>query len=330
MSWATKYRPTTFDEIVGQKIAKTTIMNELEAGKLRQAYIFAGNSGTAKTTMSRIIADKVNGITMEIDTASHNTTEAMGNIVDTMKIKPINADKLVVILDEFHVASPKAIQKLLIFLEHIPQHVMIIMCTTELDKIPNTIKNRCEVIEFVKIKPEAMLDRLKIICSNEDVPSEPAAIEAIAKLADGSMRQAISYMEQLSSYKDGITYNNVEHIIIGGNYTDGLNLLYSVCDCNYTVIKTTIGNLNNTEKFLDSFLEFLMDVVIYDNSGKFGLTNIPFNMQNNISELTHEDLKTAKHIMSDVLSLELKAKNSPILNSLFIATLINVAEQENY
>lgn len=326
MSWATKYRPTTFDEIVGQKIAKTTIMNELEAGKLRQAYIFAGNSGTAKTTMSRIIADKVNGITMEIDTASHNTTEAMGNIVDTMKIKPINADRLVVILDEFHVASPKAIQKLLIFLEHIPQHVMIIMCTTELDKIPNTIKNRCEVIEFTKISVEDMLDRLELICDDMGVAYEPPAIKAIAKLADGSMRQAIAYMEQLSTNKEGITLDEVESILIGGNYTDGLNLLYAVCDKDISLIKKTISGLKNPGKFLDAFLEFTMDVVIYDNSKSFTLTNIPEGMQKNIMELTKGDIDKDKKIIGKVVDLELRAKNSPILNQLFLATLIGIAE----
>ena len=160
MSLATDFRPQYLDDMIGQKTIIDTIRSEFNNNNLKQSYLFMGQSGSGKTTLANIIANKVNGQTLMIDTAVNNSAEDVRNIVDSIQTKPLIYDKVVVIFDEVHTLSPKGFASLLITLEKPPAHVIFILCTTEGDKIPDTIKNRCECFTFSRIENKDISTRL--------------------------------------------------------------------------------------------------------------------------------------------------------------------------
>ena len=154
MDLANKYRPQKLDDVVGQSAITKVLKNELKNNKLRQQYLFVGNTGSGKTTTARILAKAVNGQVFEIDAASHSGVEDIRALIETITIRPMGVDHTVVILDEVHGLSNKAVQTLLLTLEKPPKHVIFILCTTEADKVPDTIKNRCECESIEDIWPD--------------------------------------------------------------------------------------------------------------------------------------------------------------------------------
>ena len=220
MSLATKYRPKDFNEVVGQDIVVNTIKKELENNNIKQSYLFVGKSGCGKSTTARIIASKANGEITEVDAASNNSAESIKQLLDSVKTRPLFYKQHVVILDEIQCLSQQAIQKLLLTLEQPPKHLIFILCTTEVDKIPQTIYNRCEVFEFVNVPADKIIQRLMYICDKENFVYNEEALKMIARLADGSMRQAISYLEQCSS--SDITIDTVKQILLADSYDNYL------------------------------------------------------------------------------------------------------------
>ena len=155
---AQKYRPNTFEDIVEQDEVKNKLQEEIETNTLKNAYLFIGNSGVSKTTAARIFAHSLNAYVLELDMASHGTAEDMRNLIDNISNKPIGYDYYVVILDEVQAAMSRkdsmAAQVLLKTLEEPPKHCIFILCTTEGDKIIDTIKSRCETYLLAPISYE--------------------------------------------------------------------------------------------------------------------------------------------------------------------------------
>lgn len=278
---------------------------------------------THNTTLANIIANKVNGQTLMIDTAVNNSAEDVRNIVDSIQTKPLIYDKVVVIFDEVHTLSPKGFASLLLTLEKPPAHVIFILCTTEGDKIPETIKNRCECFTFTRIENKDISTRLAYICKDKGITYEDKALELISNLADGSMRQAIAIVEKLDN---NITYSRVSDEIKYGGYEVLFNLFYSVCDKDTFVIVNNTKGINNIDKFIDEFFTFILDIVIYGKTKNINLTKIPKTALDMLEDLQASDFAIADKLMNKMFELQYNGKNSPIIRELFLATLLEVTK----
>lgn len=328
MSLATKYRPKDFDEVVGQDIVVNTIKKELKNNNIKQSYLFVGKSGCGKSSLSRIVALKTNGETTEVDAASNNSAEAIKTLLDSVKTRPLLYEYHVVRLDEIQCLSVQAIQKLLLTLEQPPKHLIFILCTTEVDKIPQTIYNRCEVFEFVSIPVDKIKQRLMYICDKENFVYNEEALKMIARLADGSMRQAISYLEQCSS--SDITIDTVKQILLADSYDNYLNLVYAILDKEKDKVVRLVKGANNIDKYIMGLFSFILDISIYSSTNDINLISVPEIYAEDFSKLDKKDIKEINKLRNILLDLQFEGKGSPILKQMLIATLYKFIEGEQY
>lgn len=220
------WRPQTFTDVVGQGHITKTLQNALLEGAYSHAYLFSGPRGTGKTSTAKILAKAVNcehapvaqpcnqcticqGITqgsvvdvLEIDAASNNGVEQIRDIRDNVKFAPTEGKKKVYIIDEVHMLSQGAFNALLKTLEEPPAHVMFILATTEPHKIPLTIISRCQRFDFKRISRKALMERMTFICQEQHISIQPEAIQLLAQVAEGGMRDALSLLDQVVSFAD--------------------------------------------------------------------------------------------------------------------------------
>ena len=228
-----KFRPDAFSDVKGQDHIVTTLKNQLRANRIGHAYLFTGTRGTGKTTVAKIFAKTVNcehptedgpcgecrickaiaaGASMnviEIDAASNNGVDNIREIIDEVSYSPAEGKYKVYIIDEVHMLSPGAFNALLKTLEEPPSYVIFILATTEVHKIPITILSRCQRYDFKRISIDTITDRMKELMATEQVPVEDRALRYIAKVADGSMRDALSLLDQCIAFHLGkeLTYD---------------------------------------------------------------------------------------------------------------------------
>ena len=215
-----KCRPQTFDDVSGQEHITTTLKNELIAGRLNHAYLFTGSRGTGKTTCAKILAKAVNcldihngnpcgkcevcrGIddgsildVVEMDAASNRNIDDIRQIIDEVQFKPAKCKYRVYIIDEVHMLTTQAFNALLKTLEEPPEHVIFILATTEVHKLPQTILSRCQKFEFHRIPPRAIADRLLFVAQQEEVTLSDSAAMLIAAVADGALRDGLSLLDR--------------------------------------------------------------------------------------------------------------------------------------
>ena len=249
LSLANKYRPTRFEDLSEQTSIKTILENQINTGNLKRVYLFCGSAGTGKTTSARIIANQINeykGRPYEMDCASHNGIDDVRKIVDDCRSRPIGTKYKIYILDEVHMLSMQAWNGLLKLLEEPPEFIIIIMCTTDPQKIPATILSRVQRFNFSKISIEGIISRLKFIIDNENkdfmqaqdlntedlelrnqlilnnksyITYEDSAVAYIARLSKGGMRDSITTLEKCLDYSRDLTLQNV-HIVTSGGITE--------------------------------------------------------------------------------------------------------------
>ena len=232
---ARKYRPMTFDSVVGQQALTTTLKNAVKSGKLAHAYLFCGPRGVGKTTCARIFAKAINCMTptdegeacghcescqsfneqrslniFELDAASNNSVEHIKTLMEQTRIPPQVGKYKVFIIDEVHMLSTAAFNAFLKTLEEPPQHVIFILATTEKHKILPTILSRCQIYDFERMTVQSTINHLKYVAQKEGIQYEDEALAVIAEKADGGMRDALSIFDQAASFCQGnITYQKV-------------------------------------------------------------------------------------------------------------------------
>ncbi|MDU6572668.1 MAG: DNA polymerase III subunit gamma/tau [Gemella haemolysans] len=273
-----KYRPQTFADIVGQNHIVSVLKNAIDKDQISHAYLFYGSRGTGKTSIAKIFANEVNRNEeyqkenvdiIEIDAASNNGVDEVRDIKEAIKFLPTEGKYKVYIIDEVHMLTTAAFNALLKTLEEPPAHVIFILATTEIHKIPATILSRCQRFEFKSLSQEQLIDRLKYISEKESLVIEDAAIEKIATLAKGGLRDAISILDQVSNYSEEITLNHILEVTSSISEDDILefyrNLLQGDVTKSLLIYNNFVSQAKDTKLLLNDLINVTRDVVVYKN-----------------------------------------------------------------
>lgn len=235
-----KWRPAVFTDVSGQEHITSTLQNEVSSGRLNHAYLFTGSRGTGKTTCAKILAKAVNCLNpqngnpcgeceicrgiddgsildiVEMDAASNRKIDDIRQIIDEVQFKPAKCKFRVYIVDEVHMLTPEAFNALLKTLEEPPEHVIFILATTEVHKLPQTIRSRCQRFDFHRIPPRAIADRVEYVVSQENAEITESAALMLASVADGALRDALSLLDSclaVSSHIDEEIVRNVAGLV---------------------------------------------------------------------------------------------------------------------
>ncbi|TDF92195.1 DNA polymerase III subunit gamma/tau [Paenibacillus piri] len=285
------WRPQAFQEIVGQKHIVQTLQNSLREGRFTHAYLFNGPRGTGKTSAAKILAKAVNCLNgpaeepcnecanciritegavmdvVEIDAASNRGVEEIRDIRDKVKYAPTEVRQKVYIIDEVHMLTTEAFNALLKTLEEPPAHVMFILATTEPHKLPATIISRCQRFDFRRVSLEEQVERLHLVCHEEQIEADDDAIRFIARLSDGGMRDALSLLDQIMAFSGKhVTYEDVISIT-GGMASDQFEqLIQAVKRRDVAAVLQLIDALmqegKSADKCMENLLYYFRDLLI--------------------------------------------------------------------
>ncbi len=278
-----KYRPRVFADVIGQPQVTTTLKNELQSDRIAHAYLFTGSRGTGKTTCSKILAKAVNCLSpvdgdpcgvcaicrgiddgsvmdvVEIDAASNNGVDDIRMLREEADFTPANAKYRVYIIDEVHMLSIGAFNALLKTLEEPPAHVLFILATTEVHKLPATILSRCQRFDFHRIAPEDIADRLSYVCEQEGCTIEREAALLIAGIADGAMRDSLSLLDQVMGQGNPITESLVRKTAGLADKSRLLTLTECILSCDAAGAITLVDELHRDAKDMARLCEELIE-----------------------------------------------------------------------
>ena len=296
-----KYRPQTFSDVVGQKSVTETLRAQLAAGKLSHAYLFTGTRGTGKTTCAKILATAVNCLdpqngdpcnrcaackaidsgscmdVLEIDAASNNGIDNVRVLRDDAVYSPSEVKMRVYIIDEVHMLSTQAFNALLKIIEEPPAHLLFILATTELHKVPATILSRCQRYAFRRLQPEDIAGRINFVACEEKINIEPAAIQLLARLADGALRDGLSLLDQCASAAAGTVTEALVCDTLGiAGMRSAAELLQAVAEQNAAEALALFSRLyaagKDVSAMLDELCSLARDLLILKTAPESGLS----------------------------------------------------------
>lgn len=356
-----EYRPQKFSDVLGQDRVVNVLKNQVKSGQISHAYLFAGERGCGKTTCAKIFAKAINCLNpidsspcgecencksieeestmdvVEMDAASNRRIDDIRNLKETVVYPPNNLKYKVYIIDEAHMITREAFNALLKIMEEPPSHLVFILATTEIEKIPKTILSRVQKFEFNKIGREDIIKQIDIILSDRNITIEQEAKELIVKKAKGAMRDALSILDQvLSIDKNNFTLKDVENIlglvdfesldklianIISYNQKDSLDLLFD------------LRNNNKDDKdILDGLVGYFRDIMIYKTSqNQKYIENLDYLdfIKEKIEKISSDRLVFYLEILNDYSNRMKISDNSALLMEMAILRLINLKDDEN-
>ena len=350
-----KYRPADFNSVVGQDSIIKTLKNSIKNHNFSHAYMFFGPRGTGKTTVSKIFARNINclnsndGIAceecsackvsfskdcvdiIEIDAASNNGVDEIRDLKNKISLVPSELKYKVYIIDEVHMLSIGAFNALLKTLEEPPEHAIFILATTDPQKVPETIISRCQCFSFKRISDKAIVDRLKYVCSSEDIDVEEDVLENIALLSDGGLRDALGSLDKLVSYTENkITIDDFNEVngVISSNDMDVF--LSDILSGNIPNVLTSIAKFNDSGKnliqIMSQLINFSRDIVV-----NYYISNKEYNfsidvVQNFVNILNEKmfDIKKSGNTKIYIEMLLLKFIND------YVNLKTEIVEKNNY
>lgn len=349
------YRPSTFEEVAGQKHIVKTLKNALATNKIAHAYLFCGPRGTGKTSMAKLLAKALNceeGLghqcnhcsnclavsdgshpdVIEIDAASNNGVDEVRDLIEKVKYSPIKGRYKVYIIDEVHMMTSGAFNALLKTLEEPPAHVVFILATTEAHKVLPTIVSRCQRYDFSKVDDEDIIKRLKEIFAKENITYEEDALKSITTLADGGVRDALSIADQVIAYSgSNISEKDVEDLFGLASIEEKVDFLNNINEQNTKYV------LEKMNKFIEAgvdikrlttdMLDILKDVIIYKNTNDVSLlVKLKENQVKDFSnKITNKKALEMINILLDAQSNYKFVNNIRTLFEITLLKLLNVS-----
>lgn len=325
-----KYRPQTFEEVVGQNITIKILNKVIETRSFKNVYLFSGKTGAGKTTCARIFANKINnniGTPIEIDAASNNGVDDIRAIIESANQRALVGEYKIYIIDECHTITSQGWQAFLKGIEEPPKYTIFIFCTTEPTKIPATVLNRMQRYNFTNITMPEIQNRLEYICAQEGFINYQQTCEYISKISQGSMRDAITYLEQCSDLSKDLSLNIVKEVLGDFSFETMLRLTNNIIDKDEAAVLKLIDTLYNNGQdlrvFISTYLDFTLDLTKYILFKDITYTNIPTylekNEDNSISVVytTSFDNNLAFYTSLTNLLLDIKTtiKNDPAYKS---------------
>lgn len=351
-----KYRPKVFSDVYGQEHVTRTLLNEIKENRVSHAYLFTGSRGTGKTTCAKILAKAVNcensqdgepcgecevcrGIdsgslfdVVEIDAASNNSVNDIRDLREEVNYTPTRCKYRVYIIDEVHMLSPGAFNALLKTLEEPPAHVIFILATTEVHKLPATILSRCQRFDFKRIKPEIMSLRLKEVADKEGISIDDDAAMLISRIADGGLRDGLSILDQCAGKSKKVTAS----VVSDAAGLAGREALYDLSDAvfskNSAKALDTIASLYNgsydmerlCSEMISHFRNFLIVKTVKNNRELIVCTDDEFDIiKDNASKFTLESIIYSLDLMQNTLAVIKSGANARIEMEMTFVKLCN-------
>lgn len=347
-----KYRPQTFDEVVGQKAIVETLKNAIKEDKIAHAYLFCGPRGTGKTSMARLFAKALNcqeGFghqcnqcdscqliikgehpdVFEIDAASNSTVDSVRQLIDNVPYQPIMSKYKIYIIDEVHNMSSSAFNALLKTLEEPPEFVIFILATTEPQKILPTILSRVQRFDFGKVSDKDLVKNMRRVLDNEKINYDEEALRLIASLSDGGVRDSLSLLDKLVSYTiDNLTIDDVNEMLGLLSLNDELDLVNKIenkeSQLVISLIKEKYDQGMDIMKLHDDLIHIYKDFIIYKITKD---ENLMDKLKLNEVKSLNLDLNSAKNKISTLLSSKRDYKNTDDIFSHFELTILNLMNE---
>lgn len=339
ISLAVKYRPQDWNSVIEQDTIKIILQQQLQSGNVKNAYLFCGPAGDGKTTCARIFANEINhgeGNPIELDAASHNGVDDVREVIKQAQTKSLDSEYKIFIIDECHSISNTGWQAFLKLLEEPPAKSVFIFCTTDPQRIPKTILSRVQRYDFSRISQFGIVQRLKWICDNEGITrysdngnkpdsnyADTSAIEYIAKIADGHLRDAITMLDKCLAYSKDLTLENVTKALGIADYSEMFKLLDSIVNKNFTDMLTLIESIymngKELKQFIKEFMNFVLDINKYKITKSFEFITIPEIYESNLNEYLDTDLF---HLLNVLIRLNADLKWEQFPKSVIESTLL--------
>lgn len=330
ISLPVKYRPTIFEDVTEQESIITILKNQIKNNSVKNCMLFAGMSGSGKTTCARIFANTLGAQIIEIDAASNSGVDNVRNIIIESQERSLSSKYKVYIIDECHQLSNAAWNAMLKLIEEPPMYTIFIFCTTDPQKVPLTISNRVQRFNFKKISSKGIFNRLVQICNIEGFTYEEDALDYISKIADGSMREALSLLGQLSDYSTYINMSNIKTTLGSYTYESFFDLANAILDGNEKIVISQFNNYENNgndlKLFVDQYFEFTLNLIKYSLFKDTSIINLPNIYINELDNLTNFEApeKYYNYIIDRLLNLKNMIKNDSNIKTTILAVLLQV------
>lgn len=322
-SLAIKYRPKTWEDVVGQESTKIILSQQLKFGEIRHAYLFCGPAGCGKTTCARIFANEVNhnsGTPIELDAASHNGIDDVRELIQQAKTKSLNSEYKVFIVDECHALSNSAWQAMLKIIEEPPAKSIFIFCTTDPQKIPKTIISRVQRYDFKRVSTASIVERLSYVLDMEDsdMTWTEDVLQYIANLADGGMRDALTLLDKCIAMTSHLSMESVIQALGTADYDTMFALTGYIYRKDRAGMIATIEQLyadgKDIKLFVKQFLQFLLDIQKYAVGASWSYMMIPKleKYESALSKWEDDRFYSAFTTMEDMMKLNAEIKYSSV------------------